>query len=136
MQLSSPIYLDSSALVKLVIDEAGSSDLYEFLLETDSQMASSELADVEIVRTIMKLDPEKMNMAVEVLASTVLLPLTTEIRIRAGLVHPGSLRSLDAIHLSTAMEIREDLDCLITYDKRMAVAGPDAGLRVMSPGDR
>ncbi len=64
----------------------------------------------------------------------VLLPIDDEILHAARRLDPRTLRSLDAIHLATALSLRDDVDVLFTYDARLTEAAAGAGLRVLSPG--
>jgi predicted nucleic acid-binding protein len=58
---------------------------------------------------------------------------TEAIRSRAALLEPANLRSLDALHLATALEIGDELDGLVTYDGRMSAAAEALGLTVLAP---
>lgn len=132
--LPSAVYCDTSALAKLVLAEQGSVDFARFVEETSGQLVSSEFGEIELLRAANRIDDQAVNSALEVLGQTVLLPLTTSMRLRASFVSPAQLRSLDAIHLATAMEIITDLECLVTYNARLADAASVAGIRVVSPG--
>jgi hypothetical protein len=63
-----------------------------------------------------------------------LTDLSTGIRVLARAVAPASVRSLDAVHLATALQIRGEVDAFVTYDKRLADAAATAGLHVEAPG--
>lgn len=132
--MGNPVYLDTSALVKLVLHEEQSDDLRQFLDDTSSQPATSEIAEVELLRAIARLDDQLINRGLEILAQLVLLPLTTSMRLRASYLAPSTMRSLDALHVATALEIQSDLECLVSYDERMLNAASDAGIKVVSPG--
>jgi predicted nucleic acid-binding protein len=126
-------YFDASAIVKLGHVEAESQALIDYLGDDNLSSATSVVADVEVRRTLHLLralgaDPE------EHVRGFFLLDLSRDIRDRA--VTLGSaLRSLDAIHLATAISIGEDLD-FVTYDDRLAAAAREEGLRVVQPGRR
>jgi len=132
--LKDPIYADTSALVKLVIDEGESDSLAEHLRESNLQLTSSEITEIELLRAVARADPEMLPEALALLGQTVLLPLTAGIRRRAASLKPVSIRSLDAIHLATALEIQADLSTLVSYDNRMVVAARAAGIETHSPG--
>lgn len=132
--LKDPIYADTSALVKLVINENESSSLAEHLRESNLQLTSSEITEIELLRAVARADPDQIPEALALLEQTVLLPLTSEIRRRAASLKPTLMRSLDAIHLATALEIQADLDTLVSYDKRMVEASRSAGIETSSPG--
>lgn len=128
------VYLDSSALVKLVIWEEGSDALAEALLSFPSSV-SSALASVEVQRTIRRATPdaEVLARAQQVLAGLILLKLDDAVLRTAAEIPPQALRSLDALHLASALSVGEDLEALITYDDRLATAARESGLRVLAP---
>lgn len=132
--LKDPIYADTSALVKLVINESESSSLAEHLRESNLQLTSSEITEIELLRAVARADPDQIPEALALLEQTVLLPLTSGIRRRAASLKPTLMRSLDAIHLATALEIQADLDTLVSYDNRMVEASRSAGIETRSPG--
>ncbi len=127
-------YVDSSALLKLVVREAETSALEADLAGRDGLIAS-KLAALECRRAARRTANTRVLRAVEaVLDAVYLLDITTAILDRAAVVDPLPLRSLDAIHLATALSIDEpDLD-VITYDRRFADAALASGLRVAQPG--
>lgn len=132
--MGDPVYLDTSALVKLIVQEDHSDEVGRYLDDPACQAVSSEITEVELLRAINRQDSQLMNRGLEVLAQTVLLPLTTSMKLRATYLDPTTLRSLDAIHVATALEIQTDLECLVSYDHRLLESASAAGLRVMSPG--
>ncbi len=127
-------YVDSSALLKLVVREAETSALEADLAGRDGLIAS-KLAALECRRAARRTPNTRVLAAVEaVLDAVYLLDITTAILDRAALLDPPALRSLDAIHLATALSIDEpDLE-VITYDRRFADAVLASGLRVVQPG--
>jgi len=125
------VYGDSSALVKLVIREPESEALEAFLAAQDA-VCSSIVAAVEVPLAARKgLGDAGAEQAGEVLSGVSLLDLDLGIARRAA--EMTSLRSLDAIHLSSALSVAEDLEGLVTYDRRLAEAAAGAGLVVLSP---
>jgi predicted nucleic acid-binding protein len=62
------------------------------------------------------------------------IDLDPSIASRAGVIEPVALRSLDAIHLASALELGDELDAFVTYDARQADAARELGLSVVSPG--
>jgi uncharacterized protein len=127
-------YMDSSALVKLVIRETGSDDLREFI--GDRELVTSQISRVELVRAVARNQPDSVEAAVDLLAELTLVAVSRVISSRAAWVPPPALRSLDALHVASASAMRDSLDALVTYDRRMIHAGQLAGLRVVSPGDK
>lgn len=128
------IYLDSSALVKLVFEEAESDALARWLAEQhDLPKISSELSTIELLRTCRRLDQDAITGARQVLAGLDLLPMTSDIIEQATLASPVELRSLDAIHLASALMVVEHLSTFVAYDTRLLAAAMDAGLQVAAP---
>lgn len=134
-ELGPAVYLDTSALVKLIRQEAGSSGVSSLLETTGAVPASSQIAEVELMRAVRRHSPELSDQARSLLDEIVLLPLTAEIRTRAQFISPTSIRSLDAIHMATGLGISPHLAYFVTYDRRMAEAAETTGLPAMSPAD-
>jgi predicted nucleic acid-binding protein len=128
------LYMDSSALVKLVIRESDSDQLRRFV--GDREMATSQISRVELIRAVARNQPESVDAAQDLLSELTLISLSRVITSRAAWVPPPFLRSLDALHVASANTMRDSLDALVTYDGRMIEAGRLAGLRVASPGVR
>ena len=127
-------YLDTSALVKLVVEEPETAALRRWLRRSDRQPVSSDLARTELLRAVRRGAPDRMELARQVLDSIVLVELTTAIFEMAGLLDPAIVRSLDAIHLAAAIDLGDDLDAVIVYDDRLADAARANGLTVVAPG--
>src|SRR5688500_5029687 len=123
-------YLDSSALVKLMVREDETSALEADLADRDGLVTSS-LAMVECRRAAARAGNRRVLQRVsDVLDAVYLLDLTTPVLEHAAALLPAPMRSLDAIHIATAVSIGDaDLD-VITYDDRMADAARANGLRV------
>lgn len=126
-------YVDTSAFVKLFSVEPESEALSAVIRSEWDGVLASEIFAVEVVRAARRIGGTAVAQAVELLRTVVLLPLTPEIRRDAGRVAPPELRSLDAIHLATAMSASERIDAVLTYDERLASACTAAGLRVVAP---
>lgn len=126
-------YLDSSALVKLVITEAESSALRQFLA-AHPRRASCGLARVEVIRAVHPHGGKALARARRLLKRIDLLDLDDELLEDAAALDAGVLRSLDAIHLGAARTLADDLEVVVTYDDRMLAAGELLGLPVASPG--
>ena len=128
------IYYDSSALLKLVQTERESDDFrrwYDQHRGTDA--ASSALVRVEVIRAARQHDEATEQKARVVLAGLDLLPVSLGLLdAAAGL--PYAVRSLDAIHLASALEIGAGLEAFVAYDERLLMAAEQAGLPVASPG--
>jgi len=129
------LYLDSSALVKLVQRESESDALRRFLRRHRAdQLVTSALARVEVVRAVLIGGPSALAQARRQLSRLDQILLSPEVLDRAATLAPHvQLRSLDAIHLAAAHVIGADLRAVVTYDLRMADAAQDLGLVVNSP---
>jgi uncharacterized protein len=125
-------------MVKLVKGEKESDAIQTFIIGT--RLTGSQLLMTEFPRALRRASETKpsFNLAVALgwahvlLEEAVLYPVRRQTLRRAGLVFEPKLRSLDAIHVATALEIRS-LWAFVTYDRRQAKAARDAGLRVRSP---
>jgi hypothetical protein len=128
------VYLDSSALVKLVVAEPESAVLAEYLVGR-SERVSSAVALVEIPRALRRagFGASERRRSREVMARLALVDVDRRILAAAAALDPPTLRTLDAIHLATALAVREDLSALITYDRRLAAAAERVHLEVSTP---
>jgi predicted nucleic acid-binding protein len=129
--MDAPAYFDTSALAKLILDEEESPRISEFLKTHQVSLVSSQLSEVELVRAVSRAKPSNRPKAKELLGRTVLLPISSSIREAAAALDPPSLRSLDAIHLATALEIKAHLAGVMTYDSRMREAAKGLDLPVV-----
>jgi predicted nucleic acid-binding protein len=129
------LYLDSSALVKLVLSEKESQALLESLSVWPVRV-SSELARVEVLRAARRAtaQPAAEKRAEEVMAGLGLLKIDSDILSAAARLEPRILRSLDAIHLASALSLGADLGAIVIYDGNMSTAAANCGLRVLAPG--
>jgi uncharacterized protein len=129
------LYLDSSALVKLVQQEAESDVLREYLLQFDAgQMFTSSLARVEVVRAVAAGGDQAIDQARRLLSGMDQVAMTTDLLDTASTLGPElGLRSLDAIHLASAQLSGADLEALVTYDPRMATAATALCLPIEHP---
>lgn len=128
------LYVDSSALVKLVRSEAETEALAAFL--ADRVLAATTIARVEVLRAIRRAggSEAEVQRAQHVLAALYLVPPDDDILDRASRLGPPSLRTLDALHLATAMAVAADIDAFVAYDASLLEAARSAGLEVASPG--
>lgn len=126
-------YLDTSALVKLVVAESESRALIDWIAADDAAMVTSDLTRTELLRAVRRAAPDRAVAARVVLESLTLSTPSTATFEAAALLDPVILRSLDAVHLATALELGDDLDGLVTYDDRMAEAARAYGIRVLAP---
>jgi hypothetical protein len=126
-------YLDTSAAVKLVIAERGSTALRRWLAPRDEQMFSSDLLRTELLRATRRAAPEAMVQARAVLDALILVTLSTAVCERAAMLEPGLLRSLDALHLAAALEMGDELAAIVTYDRRLTEGALVLGVSVVAP---
>jgi predicted nucleic acid-binding protein len=128
------IYLDSAAVVKLAHAEAESPALRAWLDErAETGWVSSVLTEIESFRALARYAPDAISRLPAVLDQIELIDLDPPIRILAQIVRPATVRSLDAIHLGTALHARGSLTSFVTYEKRLLDAAAAAGLPVDSP---
>ncbi len=127
-------YADASALVKLVVREAESEDLIEYLGEPVPRLLTSRLAVVEVTRAakVARSEADAENEAARVLESCDLLDVTGEILRRAAVLSSERLRALDAVHLASVLYLVPDE--VLAYDRRLIEAVSDAGFPVSTPG--
>lgn len=129
----SALYLDSSAFVKLVVEEEESAAVRTFLASRSARRVSSALLRTESLRSVHHLGPNALAKAREGLRRVDLIGIDDRILDAAGILEPQVLRTLDAIHLATAMAVGDDLEAIVTYDERMVDAARTSGLATATP---
>lgn len=124
-------YVDASALVKLILDEADAGAMRRWYIEAD-RIACSIVGAVETRRAVArKVDrPERVDL---ILRSVITLDIDEGIARAAAALRPTTLRTLDSVHLATALGLLGELDAFVTYDDRLAEAARAAGLPVVRP---
>jgi len=128
------IYLDSAAVVKLVHAEPESAALRSWLDErAEIQWISSVLTEIESFRALARHAPRAASRLPAVLDQIDMIDLDQRVRMLAQTVTPATVRSLDAIHLGTALCSGSSLTSFVTYDKRLLDAAQAAGLPIDSP---
>ena len=129
------LYLDSSALVKLVQREAESDALRRYLrAHRADERVASEVVRVEVVRSVLPGGAPAVAHARRQFARLYLMVMDRDLLDRAATLAPAAvLRSLDAIHLATAQLLGSELRAVVTYDVRMGQAALSLGLTVVSP---
>ena len=125
-------YLDSSAIVKLAVREPESLALRRYLRRRQP-LVSSALARTEVLRALLPAGDGAIARGRSVLQRIDLVRVNDRVLTGAGMLSPAELRSLDAIHLTTAQQLGEELRALVTYDDRMATAAKRLGYRIVRP---
>jgi predicted nucleic acid-binding protein len=123
-------YFDSSAIFKLGCEEKETFALIEFLEEGAVEASTSVLAEVEVTRNLRH---RQLDQA-EAVRGFHLITVDEDIRRAAIELGDRTLKSLDAIHIATALAIGDRDLQFITYDNRQADAARQAGLKVIQPG--
>jgi len=126
------LYLDSSAIVKLVSREPETADLVR-VVRADPTLISSALAWAEVLRAVRRVRGNTAR-AEGILGAVALVPIDDGIIRLAATLAPVTLRTLDAIHVATALSLGADVSQLATYDDRLAQTAVTAGLDVIAPG--
>lgn len=126
-------YIDTSAIVKLVTVEAETAALHEWVAEHQPELVASDLLRTELQRAVRRSGTSRPIDIEEGLAAIDFLPATPGVFDAAAELEPADLRTLDSVHLATALGIADDIDGLITYDPRLAAAARHHGLTVISP---
>jgi len=127
-------YIDSSALVKMIVAEQHSSDLVAWVQSRNPAFVASDLLKIEALRSAKRIDPSVVKATRDALRSVHFIALSSDVCELAADLEPAVLRSLDAAHVATALGIGDDLDAVITYDQRLAEASFNLGLDVVAPG--
>jgi predicted nucleic acid-binding protein len=133
------VYIDTSALVKLVVREA-ESDALEHALPDLGELATSTITSIELARAVARAradgaaDVADDYAILALLAALAEIPLDVEVRSAAASLTPIELRTLDAIHVASALTLGDDLAAVLAYDKRMQDAARSRGITVLAPG--
>jgi predicted nucleic acid-binding protein len=130
------IYVDTSALLKLVKDdEAEGPSLRAYLAgETEPRLVSSALLAVEARRGMLRARPDGLPKVDLLLADVAQISISDAVIESASRLPDPLLRSLDAIHLATALMIRDDVETVLTYDSRLRTAAEAHGFPTAAPG--
>ena len=103
------------------------------MAEGPREPVACDLARTELLRTVRRAAPDRVVQARAVLEAVTLVQVTTTIFEEARRLDPAVLRTLDAVHVAAALSLGDDLDGLVTYDDRLAVAAEANGIAVTSP---
>jgi predicted nucleic acid-binding protein len=129
------LYLDTSALVKLVVEERESADLAAWLDERpDEVLCTSVIGRVELLRAARRRGPETTPAASQLLAEIALVPVDHLVLDLATALEPAALRTLDALHLASASSLGDAVTAVVAYDERLLRAADLIGISTASPG--
>lgn len=126
-------YLDTSALVKLVIREPETDALRDWLAAAERDPVACDLVRTELFRAVGRTGPARLVRARTVLDAVTLLEVTTALFEAAGRLDPSVLRTLDSLHIAAALDLGDDLEGMVTYDERLAHAARQNGITVTTP---
>nr|WP_222850962.1 type II toxin-antitoxin system VapC family toxin [Phytoactinopolyspora mesophila] len=125
--------MDTSTLVKLCRVESETRALRDWLAETGVDWVTSTLTEVELPRAVARVDAAALAHVPGVLARCDRFDIDERVRADAAVLLPPELRTLDAIHLATALELADELVAFLAYDMRLIEAARANGLPVESP---
>jgi predicted nucleic acid-binding protein len=128
------LYLDSSALIKLIAREAESAALIAFARAWPERV-SSQLARIEVLRAVRHAaaSPASRRRAEDILARIALIRIDDAVIAAASDLDPANLRTLDAIHLATAISLGAELGIFVSYDRRLLEAAASARISWAAP---
>lgn len=124
------LYVDTSAAAKLLVAEVESRALAAYLDESADDPVSSALLETELRRMAVRLDLSQSSVT-DLVERIELVEPGRSIFSEAGLLPGKHLRSLDALHLATALRI--DAVAILSYDARLSAAAHAFGLEVVAP---
>ena len=128
------LYLDSSAIVKLVVPER-ETDALVAQIDDQPEVVTSALAWAEVVRAVVRTGRSASD-AERVIERIPMVPIDDAILRSAAELPPVTLRALDSIHLATALTLKDDLEAIVTYDARLADVAAGLRMPVLHPGVR
>lgn len=126
-------YLDTSAFMKLVVEEASSKRMRAWHSSHKGQVVSSELMRIEALRTARTLKGSFLAPTRHALRTVHLIALSRSVCDMAAELSLEEIRSLDALHLASALLLGNELAGIVTYDEKLATAARSAGLEVIQP---
>ena len=127
-------YVDTSAFLKLVVEEGHSAELRRWAEDHDGELFSSDLLHTEALRAARRHSVEALREARRRLDVIALVRLTRDVYERAADLDPAILRSLDALHLAAALSLADELEGIVTYDDRLVEAAAWHGVEAIGPG--
>ena len=125
--------LDSSALVKLIVNEQHSKNLISWVDGCKQDLFISELARTEVSRAIARVDPNLIKQFNAIVTRFGVIRVSTQVLTIAAVLSPTTLRTLDAIHLASCVILGDDLTGFVTYDNAQASAATHNKIEVITP---
>ena len=125
--------VDSSAIVKLIVNEPKSQSFSTWLKNCKHDLFVSEIAHTEVARAIARVDANLQGQLKNVLERFGTIRVSSQILTIAGVLTPTNLRTLDAIHLASCLSLGDDLKGFVTYDSAQADAASHNGITVIAP---
>jgi predicted nucleic acid-binding protein len=129
-------YVESTALVKLVLDEPGSAAMSRWLhelLDAGGSAFTSDLGRTEAYRVVARHKPLSVPTARSVLDSFLRIRVVEQTFVLAMELEPAILRTLDALHLAVVLGLDGRCAGIVTYDRRIVEAAEMVGIRTVSP---
>jgi uncharacterized protein len=128
----SDLFADSSALAKLLVEEPETAALEAYVTVPDASISASALVRVELARVVRVRNPAAAPKLHDLLAGLTLVPVVDRVLAVAASLGHARLRSLDAVHLASA--VVAGADRLLVYDRELAEAAEAAGIQAVAPG--
>lgn len=131
-----PWYVDTSAFIKLAVDEDLTGEMRTWAGTEETRTGalwSSDLLRTEALRAARRVSSDAVEATRDRLDRMAFIALTTDVFQQAAELDPAVLRSLDAIHLAAALALGDDLDGVVTYDERMLAAAHALGIATLTP---
>jgi predicted nucleic acid-binding protein len=125
--------VDSSAIVKLIVDEPKSQSFSAWLKNCKDDLYISELAHTEVARAINRVDASLHGQLKTVIERFGTIRVSSQILTIASVLSPTNLRTLDAIHIASCLILGDDLSGFVTYDSTQAAAASHNGIAVIAP---
>lgn len=123
-------YFDSSVLLQIILNLGDRTFLNQF---SQRENFTSRLSQVEVLRTVMKIKPELIDDAIDLLMELQFIEITNRVIDKASSYPQDiSLKSSDAIHMATAESLLDVDDVLVTFDKQMALNAERLGIKVLT----
>lgn len=126
-------YVDTSAFLKLVVEEPDSAALRTWIEGNNSELFSSDLLRTEGLRAARRHSAGALAETRQRLDAITIVAISTDVCERAAELDPLIFRSLDALHLAAALMVADDLEGIVTYDGRLTAAASLHGVAVVSP---